>query len=96
MNCTINTLRRCIPLTLYTVPKVREKFPFHRIRIFICSKQININPVNMYLLKVDNKHVGTRCEICSKLILKTSKWGQLILCFHPTGLLSLRSNFHIG
>ena len=49
MDCTIYTLRRCIPLTVYTVPKVREKFPFHRIRIFICLKHINIYQPSQYV-----------------------------------------------
>ena len=27
----------------------------------------------IYLLKVNNRNTGTRCEICSKLIIKTSE-----------------------
>ena len=31
------------------------------------------NPVGVYLLKVNNKNTRTRCEICSKLTIKTPK-----------------------
>ena len=30
----------------------------------------------IYLLKVDNRNTRTRCEICSKLTIKTSKQHQ--------------------
>ena len=29
------------------------------------------NPVGIYLLKVNNRNTRTRCEICSKLTIKT-------------------------
>ena len=30
-----------------------------------------VNPAGIYLLKVNNRNTRTRCEICSKLIIKT-------------------------
>ena len=32
---------------------------------------IGFNPASIYLLKVNNRNIRTRCEICSKLTLKT-------------------------
>ena len=32
---------------------------------------INENPASIYLLKVNNRNTRTRCEICSKLTIKT-------------------------
>ena len=34
------------------------------------------NPVNIYLIKVNIRNTSKRCEICSKLILKTLKQRQ--------------------
>ena len=34
------------------------------------------NPVGIYLLQVNNRNTGTRCEICSKLIIKTPERRQ--------------------
>ena len=34
------------------------------------------NPANMYLFKVDNKNIKKRCEICSKLTIKTREQRQ--------------------
>ena len=31
------------------------------------------NPASIYVLKVNNRHTRTRCEKCSKLIIKTPK-----------------------
>ena len=33
----------------------------------------NINPVGIYLFKVNNRNTRARCEICSKLTTKTPK-----------------------
>ena len=35
------------------------------------------NPVGIYLLKVNNRNTRTRCEICSKLTIKTPERRQL-------------------
>ena len=29
------------------------------------------SPANIYLLKINNRNTGKRCEICSKLVIKT-------------------------
>ena len=33
-------------------------------------------PAGNYMLKVNNRNTRTRCEICSKLTIKTPEWGQ--------------------
>ena len=35
----------------------------------LCNKDLKNNPTNIYLFKVDSRR---RCEICSKLAIKTS------------------------
>ena len=35
-----------------------------------------IYPADLYLLKVSNRNTRTRCEICSKLTIKTLEWSQ--------------------
>ena len=32
--------------------------------------------VNIYLFKVNNRNIGKRCQICSKLTTKTIEWRQ--------------------
>ena len=39
-------------------------------------------PANIYLFKVNNKNTRRRCEICSKLTLKTPEWRQ----WHRSGV----------
>ena len=34
-------------------------------------KEVNLFPAGIYLLKVNNRNTRTRCEICSKLTIKT-------------------------
>ena len=36
----------------------------------------SFNPVDIYLLKTNNRNTRTRCEICSKLKIKTPEQGQ--------------------
>ena len=33
-------------------------------------------PANIYLFKVNNRNSRKRCEICSKLTIKTAEWRQ--------------------
>ena len=33
--------------------------------------KLNANPANIYLLKVNNRNTRRKCEICSKLTIKT-------------------------
>ena len=35
---------------------------------------------NNYLLRIDNRNTRKRCEICSKLTIKTPEWRQLTCC----------------
>ena len=41
----------------------------------------SINPAGIYLLKVNNRNTRTRCELCSKLAIKTPKPRQQIVYF---------------
>ena len=41
----------------------------------INSNSTNL-PANICLFKVNNKNTRKRCEICSKLIIKTEEWRQ--------------------
>ena len=36
-----------------------------------------VNPANAYSVKVSNRNTGKRCEICSKLTIKTPERRQL-------------------
>ena len=38
----------------------------------------HINPANTYLSKINNRNTGKRCEVCSKLIIKTPERRQLL------------------
>ena len=40
-------------------------------KLLIISELYAINPVNIYLFKVNNRNTRKRCEICSKLTIKT-------------------------
>ena len=45
-------------------------------QVFSLSNQIKnlkVNPAGIYLLKVNNRNTRTRCEICSKLTIKTQE-----------------------
>ena len=48
---------------------VKDKFLFHFFTI-------NNNPAGICLLKVNNRSTRTRCEICSKLTIKTPERHQ--------------------
>ena len=45
---------------------------------FVLIIYINI-PADVYLFKVNNRNTRKRCEICSKLRIKTPKWRLLTL-----------------
>ena len=58
-------------------------------------------PAGIYLLKFNNRNTKTRCEICSKLTIKTQ--GAFIVNFEHLShlnlvflLLTLESNFRLG
>ena len=50
-------------------------------KILLMSK-IRPYPADIYLVKVNNKNIRARCEICSKLSIKTPEWGQ----WHRSGV----------
>ena len=39
-------------------------------------------PANIYLFKVNNRNTRKMCELCSKLIIKTTKRRDVILVFY--------------
>ena len=43
---------------------------------FKISKNLPLFPAGIYLLKVTNRNTRTRCEICSKLTMKTPERRQ--------------------
>ena len=43
----------------------------------IFSENLFIDPANIYLVKVNNRNTRKRCEICSKLTIKTPERRQL-------------------
>ena len=54
--------------------KYGSLLPSFTILSFRCAKYISlfrIYPANIYLFKVTNRNIRKRCEICSKLIIKT-------------------------
>ena len=50
------------------VKKVRAAIKFEEAATLYDE---STNPAGIYLLKVNNRNTGTRCEICSKLTIKT-------------------------
>ena len=44
--------------------------------IFDSTVAAELNPIGIYLLKVNNRDTRTRCEICLKLIIKTPERRQ--------------------
>ena len=50
---------------------------FNTVKNLILTR---INPANIYLFKVNNRNTRTRCEICSKLTIKTPERRQNFLC----------------
>ena len=40
-----------------------------------------VNPAGKYMFKVIKRNIGTRCEICSKLTIKTPKLRQWIIFY---------------
>ena len=49
---------------------VSDKYQIHLKKVFSVVK-ISKSPANIYLLKVKNRSARKRCEICSKLTIKT-------------------------
>ena len=43
----------------------------HNLSILITDHRLCRTPSGIYLLKVNNRNTRTRCEICSKLTIKT-------------------------
>ena len=51
-----------------------EKFEYFfglRLVVLLLRHSDNLSPAGIYLLKVNNRNTRARCEICSKLTIKT-------------------------
>ena len=49
------------------------------LKCFLTSVIVKYYPAEIYLLKLNNRNTRTRCEICSKLTIKTPErrhWGR--------------------
>ena len=53
----------------------RDTFWFNKIDIF--ARVVNGIPAANYMFKVDNRNTRTRCQICSKLTMKTPERRQI-------------------
>ena len=56
-----------------------ESFTGCFTKIFLgrkCQKENALMPAGIYLLKVGNRNTRTRCQICSKLTIKTPERRQ--------------------
>ena len=60
--------------------KIEENISESRNILLLESRKIFLNsmnlPANIYLFQVNNRNTKKRCEICSKLIIKTVEWRQ--------------------
>ena len=43
--------------------------------------KLNASPAGIYLLKINNRNTGTKCEICSKLTIKIPEQDHGVLYF---------------
>ena len=59
--------------TLICFPETSVKFFFLNFMQLCIVIEHWINPFGIYLFKVNNRNTRTRCEICSKLTIKTSE-----------------------
>ena len=71
-----------------TTPRALKQFPCNIFKqsnnsfftqsptIFFSGRVLTTYPPGMYLLKGNNRNTRTRCEICSKLTIKTTEWRQ--------------------
>ena len=61
----------------------RNKLGFCKVKltsVYFCLSEcheIKTSPVRNYMFKVNNKNTTPRCEICSKLTIKTPERRQL-------------------
>ena len=62
------TLPKCFFIFKQLEKYQNEYYPYNINLILFCRR---IFPANIYLLKVNNRNTRKRCEICSKLTIKT-------------------------
>ena len=64
---------------IYWQLKVVDSRHICGLRSLCFITRANLNPAGNYMFKVNNRNTRTRCEICSKLTIKTpnnTKWGR--------------------
>ena len=66
----INILYTCLMEDAYPLVKWEGNKKIFQVKIFNV-KHSWMYPAGIYLLKVNNRNTRTRCEICSKLTIKT-------------------------
>ena len=59
---------------------------FERTQKFTSSCKINLNPAGIYLFKISNRKTRARCEICSKLTIKTPERCQWMIPLEIFGI----------
>ena len=64
--------KKITDLLLFATIYSNRNFLLLHLRFLISS--------NNYLLRIDNRNTRKRCEICSKLTIKTPEWRQLTCC----------------
>ena len=67
-----------LEVTPETVFFIRIFFLLSFSHISFCRKQVKIIPARNYMFKVNNRNTRTRCEICSKLTIKTLERRVLV------------------
>ena len=75
------------------LPTLARLFNNVKKNLFTCcfSVLFKVNPVGIYLFKVNNRNTRTRCEICSRLTIKTSERCH----WHSSGVFIVNFNhFH--
>ena len=81
------TLPKCFFIFKQLEKYQNEYYPYNINLIRFCRRTF---PANIYLLKVNNRNTRKRCEICSKLTIKTPHdviarpWDKTVLsCIFP-------------
>ena len=62
----------------YLIKKTRKQYRIYKIEQTKAGALINQghDSVGIYMFKVNSRNIRTRCEICSKLTIKTSERRQ--------------------
>ena len=67
----------------------------YELNSFFSSISVNHFPASIYLLKGNNRNTRARCEICSKLTIKTPEWRQKLTLKTPFSSVSIVNFEHV-